>query len=471
MPANTIQCGNCQNLMSVEDHHLGQQVRCPHCQQVVAVPGSAATLTGLPEIPASPTPGPTDFSSFPVDFPSAPLAGSPAHHEDDIFMAPAHVSDDLFGGVGQFPAVEMPPEIPGILPSEPSPTAQTSKVPQTPETGPVTEVMTTSPAFMNPAEATALAPPGNDWPATSSNAIGDLPMDISGNTPGESLGQVTRRIARRAKAESLFTTYLIIFLVPYAIFVTCIAAYFYWRMLDMQQRAPHPLEYLRDSGENPPAKRGSSSVFESISPDTTLPPRLQVALGQRLRIGDLEIVPLKVERRKLTICSENRQLRPQRTANDALVLSLRLRNVSDDVFFTPTDPVFDRQWKEEYGLSRPHTLLETDGKRFFGGPIQWRPRTNRGAFRADDPREYVKGQEDDNQVLKPGERRTSVLCTDPGNREILQAVQASKGPLVWRIHLRRGLVDLGDREVSATAVVGVVFDKKDILKASPSSKQ
>src|SRR5205807_500008 len=82
--------------------------------------------------------------------------------------------------------------------------------------------------------------------------------------------ELTRQAARRAKSESLFTTYLIIFLVPYAIFVTGVAAYFYLRMLDMQQRAPHPLEYLRDSGENPPAKRGSSSVFESISPDTNL---------------------------------------------------------------------------------------------------------------------------------------------------------------------------------------------------------
>ena len=81
----------------------------------------------------------------------------------------------------------------------------------------------------------------------------------------------------------------------------------------------------------------------------------------------------------------------------------------------------------------------------------------------------MKGQENDNQVLKPGGDRTSILCTDPGNREILKMVQAAQGPLVWRVHLRRGLVDVGDREVSATAVVGVVFDKKDILltKANP----
>jgi hypothetical protein len=149
---------------------------------------------------------------------------------------------------------------------------------------------------------------------------------------------------------------------------------------------------------------------------------------------------------------------------------LRLRDVSDDVLFTPTDPFFDRQWKEEYGSSRPFTLLEIGDKRFFGGPIQWRPRSNRGKFRADDPREYVKGQENDNQVLKPGADRASILCTDPGNREILQTLQGSQGPMVWRVHLRRGLVDVGDREVSATAVVGVVFEKKDILMARVSSR-
>src|SRR5438132_9486331 len=186
-------------------------------------------------------------------------------------------------------------------------------------------------------------------------------------------------------------------------------------------------------------------------------------MGQTLQVGDLQVQPLKIERRKLTICSENRQVRPQETAQDALVLTLRLRNVSDNVLFTPTDPVFNRQWKEEYGSSRPYTLLEVNGKKFFGGPIAWRPRTNRGVFRADDPREYVKGQENDNQVLKPGSDRTSIFCTDPNNREILQTLQGSNGPLVWRLHLRRGLVDVGDREVSATAVIGVVFHKKDIL--------
>ena len=380
-------------------------------------------------------------------------------------MPPAHASDDLFGGMGQHPAVEMPLERAGeqgmvsverseVEPAPPLTTPEPSAADL--QSAPATELWTSPRPELG--ETAAFTPSSGVWPETpSSAATSELPVEAPG-------GELTRQVARRAKSESLFTTYLIIFLIPYAIFVTGVAAYFYLRMLDMQQRAPHPLEYLRDSGENPPAKRGSSSVFESISPDTNLPPKLRVALGQSLTIGDLQIQPLKVERRRLTIYSENRNLRPQETAHDALVLTVRLRNISEDVYFTPTDPVFDRQWKEEYGSSRPYTLLEIGGKKFFGGPIQWRPRTNRGAFRADDPREHVKGQEKDNEVLKPGADRTSILCTDPSKREILQTFQGSQGPLVWRVHLRRGLVDVGDREVSATAVVGVIFDKKDVLQ-------
>src|SRR5439155_7526346 len=114
---------------------LGQQVRCPHCQQVVVVPAStSATSSSEPIQPsASASAG---SSSFPVDFPTVSSGSNAPHHEDDIFMSPAPVSDDLFGAMEKRPAVEMPPEpesaaIPQAS-SEPSPLAN-------PESGPVTE--------------------------------------------------------------------------------------------------------------------------------------------------------------------------------------------------------------------------------------------------------------------------------------------------------------------------------------------
>jgi len=466
MPAVTFQCGNCKNLLAVEDRLLGQQVRCPHCQQVLVaptpgrLPPTEARSSELGSIQPSPS---AELGPIWDEFPSGTSpTGAPIHEAESIFAPADHGSEDLFGVPVAASVVELPPEPAATKPTTerlpesgavgPPPNVSSEQVAPIPGEVEMTNSLAPSADSPKMAEQSDF-PTAGDWPVLdSSGPVSEIPHEMA-------RPDLTRQAARRAKRENLFTTYLIIILIPYAIFATCVAAYFYWRMMAM----PHPMEFLRDTGENPPAKRGTGSVQETISPETNLPPRLQVALGQQLRVGDLEIQPQKVERRKITIGSENSRVLPQVTANDALVLTLRLHNVSQDVFFTPTDPIFDRQWKGEFGSNRPYTLLEMGNSRFFGGPIKWRPRTNPGQFRGDDPREYVKGQEHDNQILKPGEERISIFCTDPANREILQALKGHQGPMIWRVHLRRGLVQVSDREVSATAVIGVLFNKKDII--------
>jgi hypothetical protein len=297
-------------------------------------------------------------------------------------------------------------------------------------------------------------------PASEDDGSRDLDAGLATEIPVLAPGaELSREVARRAKAESMLAAYFLIFLIPYAIFITIVAGYFYWRIM----QTPHPLEMLNDFGDNPPAKRGSSSVIDIIPPETTLPGKLQVALGQRIRLGDLEVMPTKVEQRKIVYVSENKSLQPQESQDDALVLTLELRNVSDDVYFIPTDPFFERQWREDSGATKPYTFLEMGARRFFGGPIR---RNQRG--KAATSRELIQGQENDNQILRPHEARTTVIATDPDNREILKTLDQYHGPLVWRIQLRRGLVALRDREVSATAVIGVVFDDRDIIRQSRS---
>ncbi len=48
METLTFQCGHCNKLMAVGTAHLGQQVRCPHCQQVVVAPSQPAPATHAP---------------------------------------------------------------------------------------------------------------------------------------------------------------------------------------------------------------------------------------------------------------------------------------------------------------------------------------------------------------------------------------------------------------------------------------
>src|SRR6266446_4112140 len=186
MPAITFQCGDCKNLMAVEDHLLGQQVRCPHCQQVVVVPGSTPSTPPSSEPTPPSVSGPMGFSSFPVDFPSiSPSIGAP-HHEEDIFMPPAHASDDLFGGMGQHPAVEMPPERAGeqgmvsverseVEPAPPLTTPEPSAAGL--QSAPATEILTLSP----PELGETAAPSSSVWPETpSSAATSELPLEAPG---------------------------------------------------------------------------------------------------------------------------------------------------------------------------------------------------------------------------------------------------------------------------------------------------
>src|SRR5262249_39424642 len=53
METVNFQCGHCGKLMGVNTAFLGQQVHCPHCQQVVVAPAAApgsidATWAGMP---------------------------------------------------------------------------------------------------------------------------------------------------------------------------------------------------------------------------------------------------------------------------------------------------------------------------------------------------------------------------------------------------------------------------------------
>jgi hypothetical protein len=237
---------------------------------------------------------------------------------------------------------------------------------------------------------------------------------------------------------------LIIPLISYSVLMTIAVGILYFRL----QQQVHPLEALPDQGDNKGAThgKGSSSMDRMPRQDQDLPAKLRVELGHSLRIGDVEVTPLKVEHRHIQF-QEGAVVDP--TEQETLALELRLRNVSDDVYFRPLDPYFDRQWSpgKTSGIM-PYGFLTVDKKNFFG-PLEW--------HRA---RVVVKGQDQDTE-LKPGEEMTTFLCTDPEDH-VPAALKKAKGPFLWRVQVRRGLVKVGSKEISATAVVGVEFNKQDV---------
>ena len=58
MQTVNFKCGHCGNLMAVGTDFLGQQVRCPHCQQVVLAPPPAAAPAPPPFVPVPVPPPP-----------------------------------------------------------------------------------------------------------------------------------------------------------------------------------------------------------------------------------------------------------------------------------------------------------------------------------------------------------------------------------------------------------------------------
>jgi hypothetical protein len=252
----------------------------------------------------------------------------------------------------------------------------------------------------------------------------------------------------------------------YAVLAT-VAVYLLWERL--QKAPPHPLEMFPDvEGDTPGVqKNGKKTSYKGqMAPETVkrladspVPAHLRVALGETLRVGDLEVTPLRVERKVVRVFVEGYP-RPEPCPHESLVLHLRLRNVSADSTFTPLDNFFDRNWKAGRGAP-PLTRLEIGPHQFYGGPAEWSPRRTTANAR----RQWVEGRQDfEGAGLGPGGETDTFVCTDGGDDKVIEELERSRGTMLWRVEVRRGLVRVGSREVPAAAVIGVEFGATDVRR-------
>jgi hypothetical protein len=298
-------------------------------------------------------------------------------------------------------------------------------------------------------------PPSTRAPKEAAGAFGDelvppAPSELETKLVPQSFSPVpTRRPPPAAGLRSsLFTMLVLVPLISYAVLATIAVLILYFR-------PPQPsLEFLPDvDGDLRGAKHQKRALsYQLLDPDSPLPNRLKVNLGETIRLGDVAVTPQRVELIRLHLGQGDDEVDPP--AAESLVLHLVMQNVSEDVVFSPTDPYFDRQWKSSQD-AKPYTFLEIGRDRIYGGPFPWRP------GRAVEDRKTVEGQH--YQLLQLGERLTTIVCTDP-TEQVAKLLAAYHGTLLWRVQVRRGLVRVGEREVPATAVFGVTFQDRDIHK-------
>jgi hypothetical protein len=133
----------------------------------------------------------------------------------------------------------------------------------------------------------------------------------------------------------------------------------------------------------------------------------------------------------------------ERLADNRLRLTLKMINRSSDTEFNPVSQVFNKQVPN----SPPYTFLRIKNDRINGGA--W------ASTRNDEP---FGGR------LEPGEELVATLTTDARDAAKVQALDRFQGPLLWRVQVRRGFVQVRGRDISTTAVIGVDFTTGDIVR-------
>jgi hypothetical protein len=247
---------------------------------------------------------------------------------------------------------------------------------------------------------------------------------------------------------------------------------------------PKPVEYplleaLPDlEGDNPGASKRRSQVQMDEKRVAQLnaepvPEKLRVALGGTVRVGEVEVTPVAVERHKVAVWVDTFQ-KPERCEADSLILTLKIKNLSSDQAFFPIDNYFDRNYEYFDGSLKtrdgpqPMTILVAGDSRFFGGPAVWVPRTVRTS-RKQVFRQWpdLPGRKNlDGDPLGPGQSLVTTIATDGNDPRLEKHLQSYEGRLQWRVQVRRGLVDLGNRRVPATAIIGVDFAAADVVRTA-----
>jgi hypothetical protein len=366
--------------------------------------------------------------------------------QESIFEAPEEgEGDSLFGGPPQ-PLVEMPPEA----------SIANIQVETTPPPAPHFQVAAAplpdwaaAPAVSEGLKQEPSAPPGPEEPGSAEVAGlnfsgpqdgGDVPApaeapagEPEAEAGDEALAALTTppRVQRSARGGMLVPTLLIV-LIPYSIVATVAVVLLYLKGQQPSLEVLPDPQPDKDSGG--PTRRGADS--KQVRHDLNVPAKLLTRLGHAVRIGDLEVVPRRVER----------------LPGNRLRLRLTLRNVSDDLDFNPVSNDFLTHQRGVPAARKPYTFLEVVGTpdRVYGG--EWQT-TRKG--------EPFSGR------LGPGEQMEGDLTTDPRDARRVRTFKEATAPFLWRIQVRRGFVHYRGQDISATAVVGIEFHFKDIVPARP----
>lgn len=239
--------------------------------------------------------------------------------------------------------------------------------------------------------------------------------------------------------------------VSYASVVTLACAYLMYLLLTR----PPSLD-LPDLA--PPAQTGNRvTTLQYLPPEKRLPTGQHLRLGESRRYGSVTITPVRVTRGPLEFDPDEPGLEASKApSGSVLKLHLRLENASEDQQFVPLDRrlVFTKEPdKKNFGWFKANNFVCRDDER---------ARHDRHVLVFDLAPEgpwLIRGENLDRE-LPPGESVEVFVPTTEEGWETLS------GPLVWRVHLRKGYNRQSLRGV--TTLIEVNFNSAEIVDDRPA---
>jgi hypothetical protein len=417
----------------------GPPSRTPHPDATESAPRATPTPSGPDDLPIStssedvlsllleesikkPKPDPSLGDSAPARAPS-PEAGPPK----------AGVSPGSFDAVAPLNAFTDPHPVEPVAPA-PHPKQPTTVVPEfaIPETPPPdsSSSATFDPlavlgveASLSPGSVAVPEPasfdafPGTDLSAPPTRADRPKPAD---EAEDEEYEDDDRRYRR------LWLAFVLV--LSYASAVTIGLAWIWWT-----GRRLHPDE---DEASPPAAAEvradpGARSVqSRRVITPPPIPADRVTTLGRTIRVGDLEVTPLRVTSGLVLLRGTLTGNRIHSGGDEALKLRLRLKNVSEDSIFAPLDEGFLR----ERGAGPGDSLVEADGRQIEMYPLAVASEL------------AVVGQAF--RELEPGQSYETQIVTAP------DSAGRTAPEMTWRLRLRTG--------IERTDTIGVRFRADEV---------
>ncbi|MCH2588631.1 MAG: hypothetical protein MK004_09165 [Planctomycetales bacterium] len=392
-----VACGACQGRLVVETP--GVVVACPHCGHHLTTPDFPVETTD-DTLVTSPDP--------PIDKdPSEDAASSSIFDETPVNPDDSTATEALSN-------VLLPDPLESPTDPDPSP-----------------EVVEPEPIAFVPDPVASVAEP-----------VASVAEPASSEAEPVGAGEPADEPVSRPRRNETVSKRAFLFLLSYASAATLAC---FWLFYQLQNAPLNNLERLPDPVESAAA---GGRRLTLVAVNSTMPTGHTLTLGQRQKFGHIHVTPLKVSREPLEFEPFQRlgTGSTRESIGPVLKLWLKLENASGDQKIAPLDRtlmlsrLYDNDRVAANNFVRPVgsticTLLHDNPK---DGNWNWKGQASDG----------LQGK-----VLKPGESFETYVPTG------VDGLASLTGPLLWRVHIRKGFSDSGR---GVTTIFEVAFDSSQI---------